>query len=174
MNEILFFAQLIAGWLLADLIGGLFHWMEDRLGSPQWPVIGHHVIEPNRLHHRKPMAFTRTGFLSRNWTTWLAVTVIAAPLFIIVGAAPWLVAATIGGAMSNQVHYWAHMPSRAPRPVRFLQDVGLLQSGMHHQLHHAPPHDRYYCVLTDWLNPLLDRLQLWRALERLVPARWLV
>lgn len=173
MPELLIITQLLAGWLLADLIGGLFHWIEDRMGSPDWPIVGRHVIEPNRLHHAQPLAFTRGGFFARNWTTWLAVVAIVAPLFAMFGASPWLVAATAGGLLSNQVHYWAHLPSRAPTSVRVLQDLGLMQSSRHHQVHHAKPHDRRYCVLTDWLNPLLDRLRIWERFERAIPQRWL-
>ena len=173
MGELSIIAQLIAGWLLVDLIGGLFHWFEDRMGSPDWPILGRHVIGPNRQHHLQPLAFTRSGFISRNWTTWMAVAVIVAPLLAIFGTSVWLIAATLGGLMSNQVHYWAHLPSRAPASVRVLQDLGVMQSSRQHQLHHAPPHDRRYCVLTDWLNPLLDRLQVWSRLERMMPQRWL-
>ena len=47
-----------------------------------------------------------------------------------------------------------------------LQEIGLLQSPVHHAGHHRPPSDRRYCVLTDWLNPVLDAVGIWALLER--------
>ena len=31
-----------------------------------------------------------------------------------------------------------------------------------------PPQNSRYCVLTDWLNPILDEIGLWPALERMI------
>lgn len=165
--------ELLAGWLLADLLSGLLHWLEDRYGREHWPVLGNQVIAPNRLHHSRPLAFTRGTFLSRNGTTIVATAIIAVPLFAAFGAQPWLIAATIGGAMANQVHFWAHRPSHRPAIVSLLQEAGFLQSPAHHQRHHAPPHTRRYCILTNWLNPILDRVGVWSVAERFLPARWL-
>lgn len=173
MTEVLVFPlQLLAGWLLADFLSGLLHWIEDRFGRPAMPVLGPLVFAPNLLHHEQPLAFTRDSFLSRNGTTWAAVAVIAAPLVWFFGPAPWLVAAVIGGALANQVHYWAHRSPRVPRLVARLQAIGLLQSGREHQLHHAAPHRRRYCILTDWLNPLLDTVRFWSLVEAPLPRAW--
>lgn len=174
---------IVAGWLLADLVSGLVHWAEDRLALDHVPVIGTAVVAPNRLHHAQPMAFTRNGFLSRNGTSVIGTAVLTA----MVGGSLWflfgrdvpdqvwmgLAVATLGGAMANQIHYWAHVPNRAPGIVQAAQTIGLLQSRGHHARHHAKPQDQRYCVLTNWLNPALDRYGIWRRLERIVPAGWL-
>lgn len=164
--------QVIAGWLLADFLSGVLHWIEDRFGRPDMPVLGPMFFAPNLLHHEQPLAFTRSGFLSRNGTTWAAVALIATPLLWIFGPAPWLVTAAIGGVMANQVHYWAHRAPRVPRPIALLQRTGILQSGREHQLHHAAPHHRRYCILTDWLNPALDTVRFWGLIESVLPRKW--
>ena len=164
--------EVLLGWLLADLLSGIFHFLEDRYGREDWPVLGKWVIAPNRLHHAQPLAFTRAGFGERNGTTILAAAIVAAPLLLLLGPQIWLLSAAIGGALSNQVHYWAHRPGAAPALVRLVQRTGLLQGAKHHQLHHATPHDRRYCVLTSWLNPILDRNEVWAKAERLLPAGW--
>jgi hypothetical protein len=66
----------------------------------------------------------------------------------------------IGGALANEVHRYAHQPSAAPGWVRVLQEIGLCQSPKEHSAHHRPPHDANFCILTDWLNPLLEAIRL--------------
>lgn len=164
--------QAIAGLLLADFLTGFFHWLEDRYGSESWPVLGRWVIAPNRLHHREPLAFTRASFLTRNGTTALAAMVVGLALLVALGPSLWLAVAFVSGALANEFHFWTHRPDRAPRFVRIMRRIGLAQSRNHHALHHAAPSDRRYCILTAWLNPILDRVGFWRLLERALPARW--
>ncbi|MFN9421301.1 MAG: fatty acid desaturase CarF family protein [Pirellula sp.] len=44
----------------------------------------------------------------------------------------------------------------------------MLQSPKHHAQHHIEPFESKYCVMTDWLNPILDRLDFWRRLEEII------
>lgn len=164
--------SILSGWLLADFLSGFVHWLEDRFGSEAWPVLGPLVIAPNRLHHREPLAFTRAGFLSRNSTAAVAALAFGAIALALLGPSLVLAAAVVAGCLANEVHVWAHRPDRAPRAARALQSIGLLQSRNHHALHHAAPHDRRYCILSSWLNPVLDRVGFWRLLEAPIPRRW--
>src|SRR3546814_9004857 len=50
-------AQLVTGWLVADFLSGIIHWIEDRVLWVGMPLISKSVVEPNRLHHRDPDAF---------------------------------------------------------------------------------------------------------------------
>ncbi|PIW54592.1 MAG: hypothetical protein COW16_10405 [Sphingomonadales bacterium CG12_big_fil_rev_8_21_14_0_65_65_10] len=165
-------AQILLGWILADFLTGLFHWIEDRFGRPQMPVLGPLVFEPNRLHHAQPVAFTGDGFVTRNWTTWLGAAILWGPMFLMIGAPAWAIVGAFGTAMSNQIHYWAHRPSLAPGWAKPLQALGLLQSARHHARHHRPPHLTRYCINTDWLNPVLDTVKFWSLLEAPLPRRW--
>ncbi|MDZ4307558.1 fatty acid desaturase CarF family protein [Allopontixanthobacter sp.] len=169
------FLQLLLGWLLADFLSGVLHWVEDRFGPGRehWPLIGRLIFAPNLLHHVDPTAFTRAGFLDRNWTTWAVVAPLACALLWLFGSHPWIWAAAAGGAAANEVHAWAHRRTLAPGWATVLQRAGFIQSPAHHAVHHVPPYLRSYCILTDWLNPLLDRTRFWRRLERLVPESWL-
>lgn len=162
---LLLVAQLLTGWLIADLAGGFVHWIEDRILTEATPWLGQHVVAPNRRHHAEPLAFAAGGVLDRNATTWACA--LGASLIWLLLAGPSVIwaAASLGGAVSSSVHLFAHLPKRGPRWVRVLQEVGLLQSPVHHAGHHRPPSDRRYCVLTDWSNPVLDALGLWALLE---------
>ena len=164
---LLIVAQAITGWLIADLVGGILHWMEDRVLTEQMPVLGRYVVGPNRRHHEHPMEFIGAGFVARNGTTWLAATAVSLVWIGLLGPSIVWAFATIGGLLSSQVHWLAHQPGRGGRVVRIAQEIGLLQSVAHHAGHHRPPSDRRYCVLTGWLNPVLDGVGLWAALERL-------
>ena len=157
--------QIILGWMFADLIGGLLHWWEDRLAPETLWLLGPAVVQPNRLHHTDPLAFAVGSLWSRNWTTWAAVALIGAPLFLYWGFSVFLLAATIGGALSNEVHRAANLPTDMPGWVRLLQATGFIQSPRHHGQHHRIPQDLSYCVLTDWLNPWLDALDPWAWME---------
>ena len=162
---LLAFAQLLFGWLIADLLGGIVHWLEDRMLSARTPLIGH-VIAANRLHHAEPMAFTAKGLVERNLATWLVACSVSVLWVLLFGPSLVWVAASVGGAVSSVAHFLAHVRS-GNRVVRTLQDIGLLQSAGHHAGHHRPGAARRYCVLTSLLNPILDNLGFWSALERI-------
>lgn len=162
------FGALLLGWLIADLLGGIVHWVEDRLLSERVPLIGAYIVAPNRLHHREPLAFTRSGFLDRNLATFVVAGTLSALWAWALGISLIWASATLGGLVSSQVHYLTHRPRPGHAWLRVLQDVGLIQSAGHHAGHHRAPSDRRYCVLTDWLNPALDALRVWHRLEALL------
>ena len=160
MSEIV--GQLLLGWLLADLLTGAFHWWEDEFGNEDWPLIGKWLIAPNRLHHVEPLAFSEHGFWGRNRASIIAASIFGAAWLSLVGPSAFIAAFIVGAALANEVHFLAHSPSNAGPVVRVLQQTGLFQSPKAHALHHRPPFNVNYCVLTDWLNPTLEALGVWR------------
>jgi ubiquitin-conjugating enzyme E2 variant len=161
-------AKLLAGWLIADLLGGLVHWLEDRVLTEDMPILGLYVVAPNRRHHADPLAFTAGGIVARNGTTWGAAGLASLIWLLVAGPSLIWAAATLGGMVTSIVHFYTHRVPAAGTGLRALQDIGLIQSARQHAQHHRPPADRRYCVLTDWLNPLLDQFGLWTKLERLL------
>jgi ubiquitin-conjugating enzyme E2 variant len=158
-------AQLLLGWLIADLLSGFVHWVEDRVLWVGMPLISKSVVEPNRRHHRDPQAFLYQSVLARNGTSWAAVAVIAAAWLWLAGFSWVLAGALAGGLAVTEIHVRTHRAIVRTSWYRALQDIGIVQSRAHHVGHHADPMDSRYCVLTDWLNPLLDRIGLWARLE---------
>jgi ubiquitin-conjugating enzyme E2 variant len=155
---------ILAAWIAADFLSGLVHWWEDRYGDPSWPWIGTHVIAPNILHHTDQMAFTIGGYWERNWTSVVPAAIAAGAAYVVGWHFLALVLAFLSQA--NEVHAWAHQ--RCIRPIRGLQMLGILQSPEQHAAHHRRPFDRNYCVMTDWLNPVLSRAGFWPAAETLI------
>jgi ubiquitin-conjugating enzyme E2 variant len=168
------------GVLAADFATGTVHWFCDRFFREQTPLVGPMLIRPFREHHRDPAAMTRHGLLELHGNS--AIPVIAALLLAralpVVGAGSgggtWRAAFEVGLAVflaasmaTNQFHLWAHHP-RPPRAVRWLQRRGIILSPERHALHHRGGFDRSYCMTSGLLNPWLDRVDFFGALERAI------
>lgn len=165
-----------AGYVAADLFSGLVHWAFDTWGSPDTPVVGKTFIVPFRIHHSDPKDITLHGFVATNGHNCLsAVPPLAAALLVPAHtlwgamAITFLVALCFGVFLTNQFHKWAHDASAGP-VVRWLQDSRLILSPAHHDLHHAAPYDRHYCITTGWLNRPLLAIGFFRRLERGIAA----
>ena len=161
--------ELVAVWLLADLVSGVVHWAEDSYGFETTPVIGPWVVGPNLLHHRDASAFVRLGWFASSWDL-LAVGAAILAIAALAGALTWHVGLfVLLGANANQIHKWNHMRrASVPPAIRLLQRLRLLQSWRHHAQHHRGTKDSHYCVITEVLNPLLDRIGWWRMLEKVL------
>lgn len=156
---------LVIGWLAADFLSGFWHWLEDRYFREDWPVIGKYITIPNQLHHEQPSAFLGQGYWSRNWTTILPAVVFLA-VAAIVHSPTWILVAIAGASQANEVHAWSHQ--RCNWAIRLVQETGVIQHPRSHAKHHREPFDRSYCVMTEWLNPLLDTFGFWSAMEWLI------
>ncbi|MEM0968481.1 MAG: fatty acid desaturase CarF family protein [Verrucomicrobiota bacterium] len=161
--------QLLALILTADLLGGFIHWAEDTYGDPTWPIIGPLVFRPNIEHHLHPRQFTKVSFLRRNGPVLLLTTLILLGLAA-AGLLSWQgIAFGIFASLGGEVHAWAHRTKKENgRVITFLQEVGLIQSGQHHMVHHTDPKEVCYCPLTNYVNPIVDSFGLWERLEAFI------
>lgn len=163
--------EFIASLLVADFLSGVFHWIEDAYGREDWPVAGRLVTRPNILHHHDPRYFTRHTWLQSSWLLICLCAAVVAVAWVcgVLTWQIWLVA--ILGANANQVHKWAHRtPDENGRIISLLQRCQLIQSPRHHAHHHTDPKDSHYCVLTNFLNPILDGARFWEGLEKVLRA----
>lgn len=161
-------------FLWSDLVSGLVHWTADTYFSEDTPVIGATLIKPFRLHHVYPRDICTHNLV----TTVGNVCILAVPMLSLCLYLMWvwpdsgwlafgilcvalMAAATVA---TNQFHKWAHQenPSTA---VRWLQRLRLVLPPRHHEVHHTEPHDMHYCITNGWLNPLLNKIRFFRALE---------
>jgi ubiquitin-conjugating enzyme E2 variant len=161
-----FSLKFIACIAIVDFLSGFFHWLEDAYGHPDWPITGWWITRPNILHHHDARHFTQHSWLHSadvllvmsgltlavsywlgwlNWTTWVVVLV---------------------GVNANEFHKWAHR-SKAEngKLITFLQTMRVLQTPAHHARHHRHEKNTHYCVVTNFLNPLVDAIRLWDLLE---------
>lgn len=163
-------ATIAAAFLAADFVSGMVHFLADNFGNPQTPVLGRMFIHPFREHHADPLAITRHSFLETNGASCLvSLPVLALTLIYTEPAQAWLRLGVffflLAVFLTNQIHKWAHMAD-PPRWVKLLQRMRLILSPHAHAIHHAAPHDSYYCITTGWLNYPLTRLGFFAAVER--------
>ncbi len=154
--------------LFADFITGLIHWMEDSYWSPETPILGKWIVEPNLAHHKNGQEFLKKSWLESSWDLLIAglLIIFAAYWANCLSWEIWLFAVIIINA--NQIHKWAHITryENKPQIIGFLQKLYILQSTEHHGKHHRKPNNSHYCTVTNWINPILDKLHFWRGLEK--------
>lgn len=158
--------QVLLVILAVDFGSGLLHWMEDSYGQPDWPITGELITKPNLLHHKSPAAFTTKTWL-QSADVLLVMAAAAVGLAGLIGAMTWQFLMFVAiGVNANQIHKWNHIGrKRRGTVVVTLQKLGVLQTGKHHGKHHTGAKDSHYCLITNIVNPVLDRLRFWRGLE---------
>jgi len=161
--------EFVATVLIADFVSGLIHWLEDAYGREDWPIIGRLVTRPNILHHHDPRYFTGHTWLHSSWDLMCLAAVVVAGAWVM-GLLTWQVwCFAVLGANANQIHKWAHRSASENGPlIHLLQTLRLIQTPRHHAKHHADPKNSHYCVITDFLNPVLDAVGFFGLLERCV------
>jgi len=164
--------------ILADLFSGLLHWGADTWGTLQTPFVGKSFIRSFREHHVDPYRITHHDIIETNGDNCMA-TVPALILASFVTIRPgnngdlfivsFLTILCIWVSLTNQIHKWAH--TRKPSAViGILQQVRFILSRKDHQVHHHTPFDRYYCITTGWMNPLLGSIAFWKRMENFISA----
>ena len=152
--------------LALDFASGVLHWLEDSYGNPDWPILGPWIIEPNILPHRCPTEFTKKNWVQSSGPLLAlgGVTIVIASLFDVLTWQLLLFAAI--GVNVNQIHKWNHLPtSKRNSMALLLQKMSLVQTPAHHARHHTGLKNTNYCVVTNLVNPILEALHFWRALE---------
>jgi ubiquitin-conjugating enzyme E2 variant len=163
------FISILKAVFFADFISGCGHWLEDRYGKVDNSWIGQNISKPNLEHHKMPRMFLESSYWSRNNIMIVACGCLLLLAFAIDKMSLTLIFTLILLANINEVHAFAHQTkSKTPKWIDVFQKVGILQSKKHHNLHHASPHEVRYCILTNFLNPILDKIYFFRSLEWIV------
>lgn len=169
MVTILILSKVIVTWLVTDFISGLFHWLEDSYGHPHLPIVGRYVTKPDLLHHYRPRKFVANSWFSSSDLLLLICLLGLLIAFAMGRLSPMVFLSAVLGVNANQVHKWCHRTRRENgRFIIAMQRLHLVQSPRQHNKHHLGKKDTCYCVLTDFLNPILDTCRFWRALEFLI------
>lgn len=158
----------VLGYLLADFMSGLIHFLGDNFGTVRTPIFGPTFIFPFRQHHIDPEDITHHGFIETNGHNCIvSLPVMMAMHYLLFSTAIVSVAVSIafstgfflilGVFATNQFHKWAHT-AYPPAVVVLLQKCRLILSPKHHKIHHTSPFERYYCITTGWLNMTLEKL----------------
>ena len=172
LHLLLIAAQIVLVVGLADFVAGVVHWTEDAYFTEETPVIGPTIIVPNIVHHHLPRYFTRLSWWESSAELVLAGLVLIAIAWPL-GLLSWQLFLFVGVSINaNEIHKMAHR-TRTENGwfISKLQDWRVLQTPRHHGLHHADPKNTFYCPVTNYVNPLLEKVQFWPRLEALIALR---
>ena len=166
----------LTGYVLADLLTGVVHWLFDTWGNEDAPLVGRNFIRPFREHHKDPRSITRHDFVETNGNNCLAtLPILLVACFIPTTSPPGLFAVasllslSAAAVATNQFHKWAHTDEPGSL-ISALQRYRLILPREHHRLHHIAPFSTHYCITTGWLNPALRATDAFRRLERAISA----
>ena len=166
MSELI--GQTILALVCADFLAGFGHWLEDTYCWEDFPIpfIRNFICEPNIEHHHNPQSLDGSDFWSRNhFQLLLGCVGYMAVAFVIGGSYFWFMTMFFM-SFANEVHFWNHQ-GRLTGWRKFLRDTTLIQTMKMHSLHHKHVIDNY-CVITNWVNPILDGIRFWRGLEIII------
>ena len=155
--------------VIADFVAGTVHWAEDAYVREDTPLIGKLVGRANVIHHHLPRYLTRHTWWQSSWDLALlsGAAVFVAWRLGLLSWQVWLFAAI--SANANEVHKWSHRTRKENGwLITFLQNIRLLQTPQHHAVHHTNPKNVRYCPITNLVNPVLDGIKFWDALEWLL------
>lgn len=152
--------KIIVLFLLADLVTGVFHFAVDRYGV----IDGKHLTKSVNLlllHHKNP----RKIIFQSYWEITGGVYKISGLIFclsLIWGVSWELLLFLLFSSNGNMIHKWSHQrKSETPYTILCLQKLKLIQDQKHHNKHHTASFDHNYCVMTNYLNPILHRIYFW-------------
>ncbi|MET6991191.1 fatty acid desaturase CarF family protein [Sediminicola arcticus] len=65
----------------------------------------------------------------------------------------------------NMIHKWSHQRrSETSYVIKKLQLLKLIQSKDHHKKHHSESFNHNYCIMTNFINPILRRIYFWEII----------
>ena len=169
MTSIIILLQIAFTVLTADFVAGAIHWAEDSYIREDTPVLGKLVAKPNIVHHHYPRYFTRLNWWQSSWD----LVILSGALVLgawALGCLTWRVwLFAILSVNANEIHKWEHRTRKENgRIISFLQDIRLLQTPQHHAIHHTDPKSTHYCTITNVLNPFLEGIHFWQAMETVI------
>lgn len=154
---------------LADFISGIGHWLEDRYANESMTWIAETVVKPNIEHHHTPRSFLQRSYWQRNDVSILLSAFVGLTIGLFAHLNLTIILTLLLLSQINEVHAFAHLSIHdTPTWVLKLQKIGILQSKKHHNLHHSRPFENRYCILTNYLNPVLDYTMFFRKLEHII------
>ncbi len=158
--------QVFLLWVAADFITGVIHWWEDTYGNPKWKILGKFVVEPNLVHHKQPHKLLEGSYWNRINTSFFAALMIGGILTLFSLLTWQVVVCLLFCVQGNQVHAMSHLPDRTTgKFINWLQKTGIFQSKKMHRWHHKAPYETNFCVRSDYVNPILNKIHFWRSLE---------
>ena len=149
--------------LLTDFITGFVHFLLDQYGSPEGRFFKN-AVKINLAHHDNPRLMIDRSYWDLTKDSYKLGVILLAITSLIFGFHWEILFVLILGANTNIFHKWSHMKkSERPMFITFLQKLKVLQHSKHHREHHKKPFDTYFCIITNVLNPILEKVYFWEG-----------
>lgn len=149
--------------LLADLATGMFHFYVDQYAEMN-PRYFAAPINGLLIHHEFPLKMVDLSY----WNLTKGVYLVGGIIFIfslVIGFSWELLLFVCISAQANLIHKWSHqIESKRPLLALILQRFYVIQQPRHHLQHHNGKYDQYYCVMTNFCNPILEKIKFWKGI----------
>lgn len=151
--------------LLTDFITGFVHFILDQYGKPDAKFFKN-AIKINLSHHDNPRKMVKRSYWQLTRDSYILGAIIF-PISLIWGFHWEILFVLVLGAQANIIHKWAHQTKKENFLfVTFLQKLRIIQNKRHHKNHHRRPFDTYFCVMTNFWNPILEKLRFWEGMVK--------
>ncbi len=144
--------------LVTDLISGLLHVVLDNPRSLKLgPIRG--LAEGFQRHHESPAKIYEMPLYQHLYVMHMPLTLLFVAILPFHNAGMYVVflSLVVGLHLMQLAHLWAHLPAeRVPAPVRVLQNARVLLQKPQHDLHHTPPFNKDFCIMTGICNRPLN------------------
>jgi hypothetical protein len=166
--------ELLIGILIADFITGIFHWFEDQYLNDDCFLCRKFsfiksISDDNNIHHKDPQDITKYNMLENTKNSFI----IALPVILILFLMDILFNITTTTSVlfmifTNHLHSLSHMPpKKLSKFTIFLQKTWIICNPINHHKHHVTTNSNY-CVTSRILNIVLDGINFWRILEKII------
>lgn len=144
--------------LATDLTSGLLHVVLDNPRSLELAPI-RVLAEGFQAHHRNPSGIYEMPIYKHLYVMHMPLTIFFLIVLPFREARMHFVFLSLVFALHlmQMAHLWAHLPlEKLPALVRRLQGAGILLRKSQHDVHHAPPFDKNFCIMTGMFNRPLN------------------
>ncbi len=146
--------------LATDLISGLLHIILDNPRSLELSSI--RVLAAGfQAHHDNPSGIYQMPLYKHLYVMHMPLTIVFFIVLPFHDARMYFafLSMVLSLHLMQMAHLWAHLPiEKLPASVRRLQQAGILLRGSQHSVHHAPPFDKNFCIMTGLCNRPLNAL----------------
>ena len=143
----------------------------DNYGTKNTPIFGTQ-IEAFQGHHELPWTITYRQVCNNIYKICQATFPVAVAGIIVIDdpyVLLWMSTAISFINLSQELHKWTHQGrDQTAWWINTLQDYNVIVTRKGHLAHHKPPFENNYCIVSGHCNSLVDRIGLFRGLEKAV------
>lgn len=161
---LLILLKIVLLFFLADFTTGIYHFLVDTYGVLNGKYLVK-SINPLLHDHINPNYITQQIYWQINGGMYrFSILIFTVSLFF--GFYWELLLFILFCSNGNMIHKWAHQnSSEIPKIIKKLQWLTIIQTQAHHLKHHSNQFHENYCMMSNYLNPLLHSIYFWELIK---------